>query len=184
MDESDQSGSDSPSGEGFSLDLETRKTMFEYVKERPGVHFSQMRQDLDLETGELQYHLRKLEEYGVIESEKRRGKRRLFVAGELTDDERAILSMLRYETTREILLHLLEEGQARNGELADAVGVTPATISWHLSKLIEENIVESTQNGHAARYRLQNPELAIQLLVRYRETFVDRAVDRIIDFWG
>lgn len=167
-----------------SFELETRKRIFDYVEATPGIHFSQLKRDLDMETGLLQYHLRQLEQQGILESEEHQGKRRLFVARELTDEERTILSMLRYETTRRILVFLLEEGPARNGEIAEAVGVTPATVSWHLSNLIDEGVVTAVRDGRTTRYRVTNEELTVQLLVRYQESFVDRAVDRLIDFWG
>lgn len=170
--------------DGSSIALETRKEIFEHVDANPGIHFSQLKRDLHMETGLLQYHLRRLERFDVLESEEHQGKRRVFVARELDDEERAILSVLRYETTRRILFYLLEYGPARNGEIADAVDVTPATISWHLSNLTEEDIVESVREGRTTLYQVANEELTVQLLVRYRESFVDRAVDRILDFWG
>lgn len=182
MKDSDRDSSESSHDEGLSL--ATRKEIFEHVKANPGIHFSQLKRDLDMETGLLQYHLRELEAYGVLESENRQGKRRVFVASDLSEEERTILSMLRYETTRKILLYLLEEGATRNGEIADAVGVTPGTVSWHLSNLTDEGIIESVQDGRTTGYRVKNPDLTVQLLVRYQESFVDRAVDRIIDFWG
>ena len=80
--------------------------------------------------------------------------------------------------------YLLEDGPARNSDIAEAVGVTPATISWHLSNLVEEEVVESVKDGRTTRYAVTNEELIVQVLVRYQESFVDRAVDRIIDFWG
>ena len=166
------------------LGFSTRKELFDHVKSNPGIHFSQLKRDLDMETGLLQYHLRELEQYDVLESEEYQGKRRVFVAHELDEEERVILAILRYETTREILLYLLEKGPARNRELAEAVGVTPATISWHLSNLVEEEVIESVTEGRTTRYDVENEDLVVQLLVRYQESFVDRAVDRIIDFWG
>lgn len=166
------------------LGLPTRKELFRHVEANPGIHFSQLKRDLEMETGLLQYHLRELERYDVLESEEYQGKRRVFVAHELGEEERAILAVLRYETTRQILLYLLEEGPARNRAIAEAVGVTPATISWHLSNLVEEGIVELVSEGRTTRYEVENEDLTVQLLVRYRESFVDRAVDRIIDFWG
>lgn len=162
----------------------TRKELFRHAESNPGIHFSQLKRDLEMETGLLQYRLRELERYDVLESEEYQGKRRVFVAQELDDEERTVLAVLRYETTRQILLSLLEEGPTRNRELAEAVGVTPATISWHISNLVEEGIVESVTEGRTTRYEAQNEDLVVQLLVRYRESFVDRAMDRIIDFWG
>ena len=170
--------------EAPELSLDTRKRIFECVQANPGIHFSQLKRELEMETGALQYHLRRLERYGVLESEEYQGKRRAFVARELTPEERQILATLRYETTRHILLFLLEDGPARNGEIAEAVGVTPATISWHLSNLLDDSVVERSDEGRTTLYRVSNEELTVQLLVRYRESFVDRAVDRLIDFWG
>lgn len=166
------------------LSLDTRKEIFEYVRASPGVHFSRLKRDLDMETGLLQYHLRELERYDVLESEEYQGKRRVFVTRELDPEERQILATLRYETTRRILLFLLEAGSARNGDIAEEIGVTPATISWHLSNLVDDGVVETTKTGRTTRYRVADEELTVQLLVRYQESFVDRAVDRIIDFWG
>jgi predicted transcriptional regulator len=166
------------------LELETRKEIFEHVRANPGVHFSQLKRDLEMETGLLQHHLRTLEDYDVLTSEDHQGKRRLFVAQELDEEERAILSSLRYETTRHILLFLLEERKARNREIAEELGVSPATVSWHVSRLVENGIVSEVRDGRTTRYTVTDEELTMQLLVRYRESFVDRAVDNVIDFWG
>lgn len=174
----------SPDNEDDVLELETRKEIFEYVQVNPGVHFSQLKRDLDMETGLVQHHLSTLEEYDVVTSEDHQGKRRLFVAEELGDEERAILSSLRYETTRHILLFLLEETTARNRAIAEELGVSPATVSWHVSRLVEEGIVSEVEEGRTTYYTVADEDLTMQLLVRYQESFVDRAVDNILDFWG
>ncbi|MFC7115653.1 winged helix-turn-helix transcriptional regulator [Natronoarchaeum sp. GCM10025703] len=166
------------------LELETRKEIFEYVQANPGVHFSQLKRDLDMETGLVQHHLRTLENYDVLTSQDHQGKRRLFVAEELDEEERAILSSLRYETTRHILLFLLEEDTARNRAIAEELGVAPATVSWHVSRLIENGIVSKVRDGRTTFYTVTDDELTMQLLVRYQESFVDRAVDNVLDFWG
>lgn len=166
------------------LELQTRKEIFEYVQTNPGVHFSQVKRDLNMETGLLQHHLRTLENYDVLMSEDHQGKRRLFVAEELDNEEREILSSLRYETTRHILLFLVQEDKARNGAIAEELGVAPATVSWHVSRLVENGIVSEVRDGRTTFYTVTNEELTMQLLVRYQESFVDRAVDNILDFWG
>jgi predicted transcriptional regulator len=173
-----------PHEEEDVLEMETRKEIFEHVQANPGVHFSQLKRDLNMETGLLQHHLRTLEEYDVLTSEDHQGKRRLFVARELDEEERAILSSLRYETTRHILLFLIEESEARNRAIAEDLGVAPATVSWHVSRLVEEGIVSKVRDGRTTRYTVTDEELTMGLLVRYQESFVDRAVDRVIDFWG
>lgn len=166
------------------LELETRKEIFEYVQANPGAHFSQLKRDLDMETGLVQHHLSTLEDYDVLTSEDHQGKRRLFVAEELAEEERAILSSLRYETTRHILLFLVEESTARNGAIAEELGVSPPTVSWHISRLVENGIVSEVEDGRTTYYTVADEDLTMQLLVRYQESFVDRAVDNVLDFWG
>jgi predicted transcriptional regulator len=166
------------------LALETRKQIFEYIHSNPGVHFSRLKRELSMETGLLQYHLRELEDHGVIESRDHQDRRRLFVAQELDEEERSLLSWLRYETTRHILLYLMKEGPKRNRDIAEVVGVTPATVSWHVSQLLDAGVIEAVTEERTTRYRVADEELTMQLLVRYRESFVDRAVDNLIDFWG
>jgi predicted transcriptional regulator len=166
------------------LELETRKEIFEYVQANPGAHFSQLKRDLEMETGLVQHHLSTLEEYDVLSSEDHQGKRRLFVTEELEDEERAILSSLRYETTRHILLFLLEESTARNRAIAEKLGVSPPTVSWHVSRLVENEIVSEVEDGRTTYYTVADEDLTMQLLVRYQESFVDRAVDNVLDFWG
>jgi predicted transcriptional regulator len=166
------------------LELETRKEIFEYVQANPGAHFSQLKRDLGMETGLVQHHLSTLEDYDVLTSEDHQGKRRLFVAEELAEEERAILSSLRYETTRHILLFLLEESTARNGAIAEELGVSPPTVSWHISRLVENGIVSEVEDGRTTYYTVADEDLTMQLLVRYQESFVDRAVDNVLDFWG
>jgi predicted transcriptional regulator len=170
--------------EDGQLSLESRKQIFEYVQANPGSHFSELKRELAMETGLLQYHLRELEEYNVLESKEHQGKRRLFVTRELDAEEQSILSTLRYETSRKILLYLLEHGPARNGDIAEAVNIDPSTVTWHMSNLLDEGVLETIKDGRTTRYQVANEELTVQLLVRYRESFVDRGVDRIIDFWG
>lgn len=166
------------------LSLESRKQIFEHVQANPGIHFSKVKDELGMETGLLQYHLRKLEEYNIIESKDHQGRRRLFVARELEPEEQSILAPLRYETTRKILLYLLEHGAARNRDIAETVGIDPSTVTWHVSNLLDEGVIETIKDGRTTRYGVANEELTVQLLVRYQESFLDRAVDRIIDFWG
>lgn len=184
MTDADDEDRDESPPEREDLSLSTRKRLFEHVEANPGIHFRQLARDLDMETGLLQYHLDELEEYGVLDSEEHGGKRRLFVSRKLDAEERAILAVLRHETTRQLVLYLLEDGPARNGEIADAVGVTPPTVSWHLSNLVEKGVVEEVEEGRTTIYRVTDEELTVQLLARYRESFADGAVDRIVDSRG
>ena len=51
-------------------DSDTPDAIAGYVSARPGTHFSKLRDDLKLGTGEAQHHLHRLENEGAIASRK------------------------------------------------------------------------------------------------------------------
>jgi predicted transcriptional regulator len=162
----------------------TRREIYETVAAAPGIHFSGLKRRLDAETGLVQYHLRELERGGVLESEHHRGRRRVYVAGRHDERERTALAALRAETARRLVVALLEEAPARNGDLAATVDVTPATVSWHLDRLEGEGVVETVSGKRHSRYALAAPERIADILWRHGDSFEDPAVERWLDRHG
>ena len=89
-----------------------------YLATTPGAHFSKLRDDLRLGTGEAQYHLRQLAERDVVESWKDGDYRRYVPAGRFSDFERRALGFLRRDTARGLVVELLRDPDATGTELA------------------------------------------------------------------
>ena len=67
---------------------------------------------------------------------------RYFVENEnLNEIQRPMISFLRMSGCRHILLQLLNNPDLNNKELSQAVGLSPSTISWNLTKLIDAGIL-------------------------------------------
>jgi len=107
-----------------------------HVDSKPGVHFNALAADLDIATGQAQYHLRKLRRAGDIVAEEIQGKTHYY-SREYDPWERRVLAFARRETARTILLHLLEAESLSADELADRLGVARSTVSWHVSALAD-----------------------------------------------
>ena len=60
---------------------DARDAIVGYLAATPGAHFSKVRDDLKLGTGETQHHLRRLLDAGAIESRRDGDYRRFFPAG-------------------------------------------------------------------------------------------------------
>lgn len=60
------------------------------------------------------------------------------------------------------LCHLLE-GEKSVGQLADLVGLAPAALSQHLSRLRDLRLVETRRDGQTIHYRLASPEIGAVL---------------------
>ncbi|GAA0653387.1 winged helix-turn-helix transcriptional regulator [Salarchaeum japonicum] len=145
---------------------ETRDAIAGYVASTPGAHFSKLRDDLKLGTGEAQHHLRRLVEDGVVEAHRDGDYRRFFPAGRFSDFERVALSYLRRETPRGMLRELLRDPDASGGALAESLGVSRPTVSKYASELERAGVL-SREDGYA----VEEPESVLMLLVRYAESF-------------
>ena len=141
-----------------------------YVTATPGAHFSKVRDDLKLGTGETQHHLRRLEGEGAIESREDGDYRRFFPAGRFSEFEQVALGYLRRETPRGMLVALLEDPDASASEVAARLDVSRSTVSKYGSQLESAGLL-SREDGYA----VENPETVLLLLVRYADSFGEGA---------
>ena len=148
-------------------DSERRQTIAQYIFATPGVHFSKIRDDLSLGTGETQYHLKRLEQESIVESVKDGDFRRYFAAQTFDAFDKRALGFLRRSTPQAILLHLLRAPDDSPSEIATALSVSPAAISQSARHLEEGEIIDRNQGS----YTIEEPERLIVLLVRYSESF-------------
>lgn len=162
---------------GFGRDDETtdtesltRDAIRGYLAETPGAHFSKLRDDLQLGTGEAQYHLRNLIEEDAIESFRDGEYRRFYPAHRFEPREKLTLGYLRRPTARGLVMVLLEDPGISPSRIADELDVSRATVSNWATTLAEDGIV-TRENG----YELEEPELVLMLLVRYADSFGDDA---------
>ena len=150
---------------------DAREAILGYLAATPGAHFSKVRDDLGLGTGESQHHLRRLLDAGAIESHRDGDYRRFFPAGRFSPFEQVALGDLRRETPRGMVIELLRDPDAGAGDLADALDVSAPTVSKHAADLEEAGLLD--RDGG---YALTRPETLLVLLVRHADSFDADAV--------
>lgn len=149
---------------------EAREAIVGYVTLTPGAHFSMIRDDLRLGTGETQHHLRHLEEHELLERYEDGDYRRYVIANRFDDFERTALGYLRRETPRGMLIELLEDPSVTASELAERLGVSRPTISNTAGSLESAGLL-SRDDGYA----VERPSTVLALLVRHADSFGERA---------
>lgn len=153
-------------------DNKTREAIRGYLSTTPGAHFSKLRDELQLGTGETQYHLRKLESDATIESRKDGDYRRFFPAEQFSAFEQTALGYLRRETSRYIVVTLLQDPTTNASDIAARAGVSAASISRAAASLESAGIL-TRESG----YSLQHLETLTLLLVRYAGSFDDTTIE-------
>ncbi|WP_135805726.1 winged helix-turn-helix transcriptional regulator [Halorussus marinus] len=149
---------------------EVRDAIAGYVATTPGAHFSKIRDDLQLGTGEAQHHLRELLDAKTLESRRDGDYRRFYPTEQFSAFEQVALGYLRRETPRGMLIELLRDPAATGSDLADALDVSRPTVSKYAASLEEAGLLDR-EDGYAVR----EPETVITLLVRYADSFGERA---------
>jgi predicted transcriptional regulator len=145
---------------------DARDAILGYVNATPGAHFSKLRDDLKLGTGETQHHLRRLLDEGALVSRRDGDYRRFFLADRFSTFEQVALGYLRRETPRGMLLTLLRHPDATGSEIASSLDVSRATVSTYVSQLDDAGLLDRTDG-----YAVSRPETIITLLVRYADSF-------------
>ncbi len=156
---------------------DTRSRVRSHVKSNPGVHFNAVSRNLDIATGQTQYHLRRLLRADRLDSAEICGRTHYFSGGYSTHEQAAI-ALMRRETTRELVMLLLDRGAMTPAALAEEMGIARSTVEWHLSNLVEHDLVEKEYDGRSVSVRPTRPELLGETLVEIDPSLPDRLVDR------
>lgn len=171
------------SGLDDALDLESRRTIYEMIRLRPGTFLREMERELGMQVGMLSYHLRVLTEAGMIRAEQEGNHLRYFPANGFILNDRRALSYLRNRTARAILMHVLDQGSIGFTDLQGPVGVSKSTLSYHLKRLAAAGLV-MIRKGEGTMVSVTDPERLVNLLVWVKEDVERDSADALVDVWN
>jgi predicted transcriptional regulator len=120
----------------------------------PGDYYNSIQKTLGIPNGTFAYHLHVLEKEGYIRSA-RYGTRKCFFPADMRIPEQ--------ETTlkagqRLIIEKILERPGISQKEIAESLGVSSATVSYHVKGLLESGVVKTERSGMRLRYYI-NPKM-------------------------
>lgn len=120
--------------------------LVKHISEHPGVHHNELVRALDTTPDKLQRVSQKLREDGIVIINDFHGKTHYFPS-DCDPWMQEIIALLRRETSREILLYLLEERRSYPAEMAEEIGVARSTLEWHLDRLIDARLIDKLHDG-------------------------------------
>ncbi len=98
-----------------------------------------------------------------------------------------ILRILGQETTRQILMFIVEQKSPTQTDIVKSVGISAASVNWHMKRLIEFKLVEEIKEGKYKRYQLQDRKVSskyiIALIRNYYPTIWEKWSDRLIEIF-
>lgn len=162
------------------LELENRKRIYECIRTSPGIHFREVQRRTNLPIGVLEYHLNYLVTRNILSLDKQESFSRYFPSGQVSADKQRILSALRQEIPRGIILYLMRHPGATHGEVLSNFSISGGTLSYHLKKLVTKGVVKLDKVGRESKLTVIDPDKVADLLIVYRRTFLDKLVDDFV----
>ncbi|UCH72303.1 MAG: ArsR family transcriptional regulator [Thermoplasmatales archaeon] len=165
------------------LELKTRRTIYNHILKNPGLHEREIARQLKMSLSTLDYHLFYLKKKELIIARPDRHYTQYYVAGNISTEDKKILAALRQRSLRRIVIFLLLQNSSFHREICNHLELAPSTTSFHLNKLVELGVIERNQMGRETEYSINRSEHVSDLIIRYKKSFLDNAVNHFADTW-
>ena len=150
------------------------------IKKNPGIRFREVMEKISLSNGVLSYYVRKLENNGVIRTQRTTRVSRFFI-NDMTEEESKVVSRLRQTTPKAILVTLLENDRLEFQEIVANVGKASATVSFYLTKLVNDEIVSYKKVYMKKQYFIVEKQRIANLITEYHPDVIESASDNLAD---
>lgn len=137
----------------------TRRSIYKIICETPGTYFYRLmseipKYDKKISSATLIYHLSKLEEDGLITSEKIDGKRIFFPKNLRTMELERAFMLLKNENCQRIFAFILNNDGVYQNELARVLDVHHDTIRYHTERLEDAELIQKEKQGKLTRFHI------------------------------
>jgi predicted transcriptional regulator len=154
--------------------------IIDIVEKNPGIKFREIMRETGLKNGVLSYHARKLEETGSVKIDRKSGETRFYPLC-VTDEESSLITSLRRDTQRHILLSLLDGKSLTFNEIVQKVRKAPSTVSTFLSRLVDDDIIGIKIMELKKVYFLRNVDMVHEIIEKYNPVLLERTAYNLAD---
>jgi predicted transcriptional regulator len=152
------------------------------VNEIPGIRYRELLRITGVSNGVLSYHLNLLDNSGKIRVNRLNNRVTRYFSYDVSLHETYVIGLLRQETSRKIIMYILEKGTCGFNDIIIHTRKVPSTISWHMARLKAANIVKVRKQYEFNYYEIGMDRLILQdLLSKYKSSFTEKIVDDYID---
>ena len=123
-----------------------RDRVLNEVTDNPGIHLRELHRIIGCAMGALQYHLRFLEQDGLVISLRNGNVRHIFTSDYSSDEKVMLLTALaRNPTVGSILSECASNGQTTQAVISRTLDIDKSLISYYISSLLEADILRSVK---------------------------------------
>lgn len=144
-----------------------RRSIYEHIRYRPGVHLRELQRHVGLSMGTLSYHLSRLERNGCVVVRQFARYKSYFCTGQIDRVDKDYLYYLRHRMPARILEEVAQNPGISFGDLRERVPIAPSTLSYHLRKLIRAQLLSESAVGRGKTYHVVDAARVQRLLAEF-----------------
>ncbi len=172
-------------------ETDIRARILAAVSAMPGVHMRELERSTGISLGGLTHHLRVLEQQGALVGLSDGYYHRYFLPSlvlpeasrRLNEVDRRLLALCRRPASLAIVLNLAADGPLTHEDLRARLRRSKGTVTYHLSRVIEEGIVRVVRDPRGDLYELADSKRVLSTLVTFATTLRDH-VDGFAALWS
>lgn len=149
-----------------------QEKIIKFVDKTPGIRYRELLRITGVANGTLSYHLKLLINSRIIKIYRFNNRITRYFSHNLSIREFKVIGFLRQNTTRKIIVYILKNEPCNFNNIVNHTKKAPSTISWHLSRLKNGNIIKSYKKNDITYYQIKTNKLKLQnLLNKYKSSF-------------
>jgi len=152
--------------------------ILDFIIVNPSSHLRKIKNNLGFSMGTIQYYLAMLEKEGKIKSIKTRFYKNYY---QIDESDEKILSVLNLDSPRSIVIYLIQHEPSTHQEIANGIGLSSSTVSWHMKRLIELQVVQTEYSGKYTIYNLNDRENILNNLRKCKSTVWSSMINNMAD---
>jgi predicted transcriptional regulator len=159
-----------------------QEKIIQFVNNFPGIRYRELLRMTGISNGVLSYHLNLLDNSGKVRIHRVNNRVTRYFSHDVSTVESNVIGLLRQNTTRKIIIYIMEYGPCEFHDIVNYAKKVPSTVSWHLSRLKDANIIHVGKQNELNYYEIKINKLTLQnLLNKYKTSFTDQIVEDYTD---
>lgn len=153
---------------------ETRRRIFEMIRDNPGIRFTEISRAAGIKPGSLRYHLGILTLAGKISGITRDGSPGYFENNNrFSELEKSVLKHMKNPTSQKIFRLLILQREMSRAGIAEEIGISRPSVTWYMHRFRNDGIIDICTVERNTKYTIR--EEAEPVLEEYMQR-TDREV--------
>jgi len=159
-----------------------QEKIIHFIIKVPGVRYRELLRLTGLSNGVLTYHLNLLDHSGKVKIDRINNRVTRYYSSDIPQEESRILAILRQKSTRNVLLFIMYHDSCTFNEIVAYTNKVPSTVSWHLMRLKESNMIRIRRQKDYNIYELSTDKtFLLDTLQKYNNSLNSDIVEDYVE---